>query len=124
MGRISGNVYLAKFDSDGNHLWSRGFAGDLFYPKLAADAMGNVVLTAELRGTVDMGGGLRTGAGTLDVLLAKFDPNGDHLLSLVFGDSSMQQPIDLATDPDGNIVLTGWFSGTMDFGGSSITSTG
>jgi hypothetical protein len=87
----AGFFSLVKFDSDGNHLWSKSFGGDSFGGEqrclsVAADGSGNVVITGYFFGTIDFGGGLLASGGGNDVFLAKFDPSGNHLWSKQFGE--------------------------------------
>ena len=122
----SNDIFLAKFDTDGNHLWSKRF-GDAQGQEsigLAFDSSGNVLVTGNFRGTVDFGGGPLTAAGSDDIFLAKLDPNGNHLWSKRFGDAEDQEGTGLAVDTSGNVLVTGEFRGTVDFGGGILTSVG
>ena len=120
------DVYVAKFDPDGMHLWSKRF-GDLnsqVANAVAVDAAGNVVVAGDFAGAMDFGGGALTSAGNTDIFIAKLDPNGAHLWSKRFGDSSNQTPCDVAVDASGNAILAGQFSGMVNFGGRTLTSAG
>ncbi|MDH3216079.1 MAG: hypothetical protein OEN01_07280 [Candidatus Krumholzibacteria bacterium] len=120
------DVYLAGFDASGAHLWSQRF-GDVFDEAAAGvsvDASGNVILAGDLSGTADFGGGPLTSAGDFDVFLAKFNASGVHLWSQRFGDASEQYGIGVAVDASGNVVLTGYYSGTVDFGGGPLNAAG
>jgi len=83
-----------------------------------------VVITGYIWGTVDFGGGPLTSAGGFDIFIAKFDTNGQHLWSQCFGDGSNQDAYGIAIDGSGNVIVTGWFQGTVDFGGGALTSAG
>jgi hypothetical protein len=60
------DVFVAKHDPDGNHLWSMAF-GDLNWDQwgieIATDSAGNVIVVGAFDGSVDFGGGLHTSAG-------------------------------------------------------------
>jgi len=117
------DVFVAKFDAAGNHLWSRRF-GDGYSQKgmaIAADALGNVVVTGDFGGVVDFGGGPLTCAGGEDIFVAKFDAVGNHIWSQSYGDVDHQYGRAIATDASGNAVVTGYFLGTVDFGGGPLT---
>jgi hypothetical protein len=120
------DIFLAKFDSAGNHLWSKRFGGaSNEYPTaVAVDGSGNAFLTGDIFGSVDFGGGLLTSAGGQDIFLAKFDPAGNHLWSKRFGDTVGQLGKGIAVDGSGNAFLTGAFFGSVDFGGGPLTSAG
>ena len=118
------DIFLAKFDPAGNHLWSKRFgdATDQFPRSVAVDGSGNAFLTGYFTGSVDFGGGPLTSAGLEDIFLAKFDPAGTHLWSKRFGDANSQIGQGVAVDGLGNVFLTGYFSGSVDFGGGPLTS--
>jgi len=106
--------------------WSRRF-GDLNSDtgsSVAVDGAGNVLLAGRFDLTVDMGGGVLTSAGGHDIVLAKFDAAGNHLWSQRFGDANHQYPYDIAVDGAGNVLLTGRFEGSVDFGGGPLTTSG
>ena len=120
------DIFVVKLDADGNHLWSGAF-GDTGFDRgfgVAVDGAGNVVLTGTFRDTVDFGGGPLAGAGFQDIFAVELDPDGNHLWSRAFGGISQEQGNGVAADSDGNVVLTGAFHGTVDFGGGPLTSAG
>ena len=121
------DIFVAKFDPGGDHIWSQRFgdAGGQIGESVAVDGLGNVVVTGDFwDGTVDFGGGPLTSAGNKDIFLAKFDPNGNHVWSQRFGDVSAQDSDCVAVDGSGDVVVTGSFSGTVDFGGGPLTGGG
>jgi hypothetical protein len=120
------DIFIAKFDAAGNHMWSQRF-GDADHQHaygVTTDGSGNVIVTGNSRGTVDFGGGGLTTAGIWDVFVARFDAAGNHLWSQLFGDSDNQFGSSVATDGSGNVMVTGYFLGTVDFGGGGLTSAG
>ena len=71
-----GDIFVAKYDSSGNHLSSERFGdtgGDSGIG-VAIDGSDNVVITGGFRGMVDFGGGALTSAGERDIFLTKFAP--------------------------------------------------
>jgi hypothetical protein len=110
----------------GRHIWSKSFGdgSDQGATAVAVDASGNVIMTGYFNGTVDFGGGALTSLGGRDVFLAKFGPNGAHLWSKSFGDGGVQQAQSVAVDALENVIVTGSFYGTIDFGGDALTSAG
>jgi hypothetical protein len=71
-----GDVFLAKLDSNGGHLWSKR-AGDPMAQigwSLARDNASNVVMTGQFLGTMDFGGGQLVSEGGFDIFVAKFSP--------------------------------------------------
>ena len=118
------DIFVATFDADGNHIWSRRF-GDVSCcqvgSSVAADGVGDVVVTGNFAGTVDFGGGSLTSAGGSDIFVAKLDAGGSHMWSKRFGAGA---GVSVATDGLGDVVIAGEFGGTVDFGGGPLTSAG
>jgi hypothetical protein len=121
------DIFVAKYSgADGSHLWSRklGGIGDDTGSSVAVDGFGNVVVTGFFSDTVDFGGGPLTGDGT-DIFVAKYSGvDGSHLWSKRFGGASSDVSRSVTVDAQGNAVVTGSFSGTVDFGGGRMTSAG
>lgn len=120
----SQDAFLVKLDSAGNTLWGKRFGGLGFESgdAVAVDAAGNVVVTGILASSADFGGGALTSAGSYDVFVAKFDPTGALLWANRYGDNVAQWASDIGVDGTGNIVLTGTFLGTVDFGAGPLTN--
>lgn len=119
------DIYIAKFDGAGNHIWSKSF-GDSSPQEgacVVTDTFNRVIMTGGFLGSVDFGGGVLTSAGEMDIFLAKFDANGNHMWSKRFGGLNRQQCRVLAIDSLDNLIITSGFKGTIDFGGGPLSST-
>jgi hypothetical protein len=121
------DIFVAKLDPDGGHLWSKRF-GDASAEQqawgVAIDEFGNAIVAGQFTGTVDFGGGLFSCGGQTDIFVAKFDNGGAHVWSKRFGDMHEQYANAVAVDPSDNILIAGGFYMTVDFGGGSLTSGG
>lgn len=118
---------VAKFDSSGNHIWSKGFNNDLGQPQLmaiAVDGSGNVAFGGYFNGSVDFGGGTLTATASYDMFLVKLNDNGQHLWSKRYGGALGQNPNGMGFDAAGNLYAAGTFEGTIDFGGGTLTTAG
>ena len=121
------DVFLAKYDAGGAHLWSQRFGGPGDNDEsscVSADGSGNVFVTGLFMGTADFGGGGLISAGGWDIFVAKYDAGGAHLWSRGFGDISSDSGKGVGADGSGNVFVTGYFNGTVDFGGGPLTSAG
>jgi PKD repeat protein len=121
------DMAVAKYDgTNGNHLWSKRFGGeyDDAASAVAVDGSGNVYLTGYFRGTADFGGGPLSVPFTtdLDVFIAKLDPGGNHLWSKNFTNDGNERGYGIAVDGNGNVAITGYFSNSINFGGTTLTS--
>ncbi len=117
-GDPTGTLSLEKLDPDGNEIFSRTIGdgtGMLDSPFVTTDASNNVILLAGIvEGGADFGGGSLEGAN----VLAKYDPNGEHLFSKAVGGYpdiySFINPV--RTTPEGNIFLRSESIGPVDIG--------
>ncbi|XYH99870.1 nucleotide-binding protein [Sorangium sp. So ce1128] len=102
-----------------------GGAGDDYASAVATDADGEVLVAGHFSGAVDLGGGPLESAGLSDVFLARLRPSGDHLFSARFGGAEADEIHDVAVQKaTGDVVLTGTFASTIDFGGGPLASAG
>ena len=120
------DLFAAKLDATGRHVFSRreGDGSNQTGLAVAVDGAGNMLLTGRFDGAVDFGGGPLASVGSLDIFLVKLNTNGGLLWSKRFGDTADQHGIGVATDKAGNVLLTGMFSGTVDFGNGPLVSAG
>jgi gliding motility-associated-like protein len=92
----------------------------------------NIFVAGSFNGTVDFDPGLAeynvTSAGQQDGYVIKFDPLGNFVWVKTFGGVDYDWVSDMHFDSQGNIVLAGYFSLTVDFnpgaGVASVTSNG
>jgi hypothetical protein len=109
------------------HVWSRGYTGDSAQNigGVATDASGNIYVAGYFYNTTNFGGGNRTSAGGSDIVLFKLDSAGNYVWDAVFGDvSDSQFATSIAVDNLGNVYMSGAFEGSVNFGGSILTSLG
>jgi len=124
-------MFLAKYSPTGTHLWSRGFsatAGSVIgaYASgqgVAVDNTGKIVVTGMVYGYVDVGGVLLvTGSG--NILLAKFSADGNISWAKAYGGQTSDNGAGLTIGAANNILATGCFSYSVDFGGGLMQSPG
>ncbi|MDI1476634.1 hypothetical protein [Polyangium sp. y55x31] len=122
--------FVAKFDPNGACLWTKTYgttpAKAFYAPTLAVDPAGNVIVAGTFLGSMDLGGGVMNAvASSPDIFVLKLSPAGDYLWSKHYGDPLVYETDvcnGVATDPMGNIVLTGEYGGTIDFGLGTLSS--
>lgn len=120
------DVFVAKLDPDGNPLWGRSISGtnDQYSQDLVIDAADNVLLTGVSYGALDFGlGDVATCVGNPDVMAGKFEKNGVPLWGKCWGDGYSQSGSGISADKLGNVLLTGNFAGTIDFGGGPLSAS-
>jgi hypothetical protein len=120
------DVFVTKLDTDTNHLWSKGY-GDLeseTVTDVGIDANDNLVLCGVFRDSTNVGGDLLFGAGWPDMYVLRLDSVGNHVYSAAFGGAAVDIPGRHAVTPSGDILVTGEFGGSIDFGNGPLTSAG
>ena len=122
LGTGTDNLFLAKFDSAGAAVWSKGFASGSGY-QLALEPSGNIVLGGWCEGSIDLGGGPLPCANKYGIILAKFDSSGNHIWSKGFG-SPNGVAATVAIEGTGDIVTAGLFDGSINIDGTTLTSVG
>lgn len=121
------DFYVAKFDSSGTHLWSKGFGGTSNEGAfaIALDRGGNVWVGGSFYGSLTLGGNALTSAGNGDLfLLSLGGTDGAYRAAYRYGGGGDDFLSAMAIDSGGNILATGGFAGATDFGGGTLTSAG
>ncbi len=96
--------------------WVKGIggAGTDYSNAVALDGAGNIYVTGYFSQTADFNpggsGGTLTVAGSTDIFLAKYAPNGDYLWAKSMGGSNSEAAYGIAVDHAGNVFVTGNFT--------------
>ena len=108
------DVFLVKFDANGNRLWCTYYGGedDELASGIAIDPVGNVYLAGYTFSTTGIasGGYQNTYGGILDAFLVKFDSSGNRVWGTYYGGTgtnNYENNISVATDAFGNVFLAG-----------------
>ena len=115
------DIYVSKFDPNGNFLWSkrRGGKGQDIGDGIGFDAAGNIYSSGVFAGTVDFDPSIETStltsAGSNDFFISKFDSSGNYLWAKNFGGAGSDGSAPISVDSAGNVYLSGDFSGAADF---------
>ena len=103
--------------------WSHNFGDEhgQAVDDLAVDSWGNLILAGGFYYNLDFGCGTMVSDRTsIDIYLAKMGPDGMCQWSQRFGDNASQGDASLAMDSQNNIIMSGYFLGSVDFGGGSL----
>ncbi|MGV3631547.1 MAG: T9SS type A sorting domain-containing protein [Bacteroidota bacterium] len=115
------DAFISKFDPDGNLVWNQTFgsSGSDFNENLVVTADGSIVATGYFSGTIDVDASANsttlTSNGLTDVFVLKLDANGNLIWAKSFGNVNFSGVYGLTTDLSDNVLLTGFFKGTLDF---------
>ncbi|MHA1821217.1 MAG: fibronectin type III domain-containing protein, partial [Promethearchaeota archaeon] len=99
-GAGGADVFLLKYNSNGNLLWTRtwGGAGDDVGYGIAFDSNNNIFITGATNSY---------GAGAADMFLLKYNSNGNLLWTRTWGGAGDDWGIDIMFDSNNNIFITG-----------------
>lgn len=121
------DVFVASFDGDGSARWSRRF-GDAQAQRcydMAVDSQGEIVVTGELSGRIDFGGGSLEAHSAGDIFVAKLaGEDGTHRWSRQLGGPYSQAGYGLAVDSRDAVVLSGFYEGEATVGGTPLPPGG
>ncbi|MEP7122994.1 MAG: hypothetical protein ABJE95_18850 [Byssovorax sp.] len=122
----SAGFFVTKLDPSGGCLWSKSTldAGAQSSKGVAVDAFNNVLVTGNFLDSLNLGGGSMVSAGDQDVFWVKLDAEGSYLWGQRGGGAFSDSGKGVAADSTGNVVLTGNFHGTVDFGTGPLVSAG
>lgn len=116
------DVFLCKYDSSGNYLWTRTWGGTHadYGHAVVVDSSNDVYVTGFFEYTVDFDPGSgqdnRTSKGIADAFLSKFSSSGNYYWAKDWGGNGSDQGWGLSLDSSGNVYVAGSFSGgTVDF---------
>jgi hypothetical protein len=128
-----GNIFVLKLDAAGNFVWAdalTGVQGTGFAYDVAVDEAGNAYVTGDFVGTIDFDPGPGKAERTVtvpevgEVFVCKLDAGGNF----AWVDTWRARHADGIAVGGGSVLVTGDFSGTVDFnpgaGESDLTSAG
>jgi len=117
--------FLARYNTSGVHQWSLRFGGtsEEIGERVAIDPFGKVFVAGEFSSpSVDMGGGSMPAPGTqFDTVIAKYSSSGGHTWSRVSGGVETDMVTGLGADVNGNAIVGGVFTSSLDMGGGVVT---
>ena len=120
------DAFVTKLNAAGVHQWTNTFGStySVIGWSVAVDGSGNVHVTGRFRGTSDFGAGNVSAGGSFNVFVTKLNSSGAHQWTNTYGGMRWEEGRDVAVDGSGNVYVTGYFSGTVNFGAGNVTSAG
>jgi hypothetical protein len=116
------DLFVASFAPGGAPRWSKRFGGahNDEGKAVAIDGIGNVYVTGSFDDTVDFGNGPLQSAGAQDIFLASFTSSSLPRWSKRFGIVGSDIGSSAAVDGSGNVHVTGYVTGAVDFGNGPL----
>lgn len=120
--------------ADGDFVWAGAFGGPSSDEArgIASDSSGNMYITGVFRGAADFDPGAgtanRTSQGDTDIFVCKLGSAGNLNWAVAIGGSLEDYGAAVTVDASGNVLVTGYYAGTVDFdpgaGTFNLTSVG
>ncbi len=125
-GGGSADIFMVKYDQDGNFLWAQQLGGNLtdWGNGISIDHVGNVCVTGRFEGMALIGDSTFTSVGNSDIFITKYDQNGNFLWAQQAGGIGFDMGLGISADGIGNVYVTGYFNSTASIGDSTFTSLG
>lgn len=123
------DAFICKLDAAGNFLWAKQYGGSAYVDDktaLAIDVAGNLYITGSFLGIADFDPGpgtfnLTSIGSDRDIFVQKLDADGNFMWVKQMGapyvplSPTPAHSSAIAADAGGNIYITGYFDGTVDF---------
>ncbi len=123
----SDDIFLLKYDSSGNVIWSKTF-GNIefdFVSGLCTDLSNNVYITGLYESLfINFGTSTLFNQGGQDLYIAKFDALGNFLWAKNAGSISLDYGKSIVTDAAGNVYVTGNYGAPITFGTTTLSNSG
>jgi hypothetical protein len=126
-GTTSPDMFLAKLNSAGTLSWAKRFGGAFgnYANGVAVDKNNDVFVTGQFNVSVDFGGGTVTSFGSTDGFVAKYSgTTGAYVWARGFGGTGYDISEGVGIDGNGEVFVSGYSTGSMDFGGGVRPSNG
>lgn len=125
------DIFLAKFDANGNNIWAKRAGGNYIGNSLTndggfaitADNFGNIFVTGSIVGSSNFDS-LVFNASQNDMFLAKYDSNGNVIWVRQASNGSDMEGRCIAIDQQNNILVGGSFVPNANFDGYDLAGWG
>jgi hypothetical protein len=121
------DIFVMKFDTDNNFIWgiANGSTG-LDWPwDVAIDNKGNLYLTGQFSTSFNWDTEAVSHIDGEDILVVKMSAaDGSVIYAKSYGGTSADQGKGIATDQQGNVFVSGFFSDALSFGATQLLTSG
>lgn len=118
------DIFLAKYDADGNFVWIRtAGAGKNDQGNALRYHNGNLYLAGYFTDSLQISSALYLGNGSADVFVAKYDTDGNFQWARTAGGAEFDVASSLDVDQFGNVYIAGSYSNSIQFDTTTLTTS-
>ena len=121
------DIFVAKYSSSGNLLWVKtGGGASTERPRdVSINSLGDIHVVGEMHGnSATFGSTTIYRSGNSDIVLLRITTDGYWSLVQSVGGTGRDEGFGIIANDDGSSVITGFFSNTIQFGSTSLISSG
>ena len=118
------DVLLVKFNQDLSIQWARQYGTPLtdYVKGMDMDDEGNILVLGKFKNELNFDGFTLTSAGSTDLYIAKYSPDGDVVFAFSEGGSSYEDANSIAVGANNEFYVSGTFYGETIINGETITT--
>lgn len=124
-GAMAPDSFVASYDPWGGFRWAHAFGADgadIPY-EIAVDGQDNVYVAGSHQQDLTVGPDVLLSKGSQDLYVVSYDANGKQLWAKNWGGPYGESPRDLSVNVDGDIFITGSYTGSIHADGIVVDST-
>lgn len=123
---VGGDGFVVKFNNNHTVAWKKllGGTGADNVVGVARMPDDGIVVAGYFNDTINLGGSNLVSAGSGDIYLVRYAADGTHVWSKRFGNADFNSALGLAAAPNGDVMLVGTLTSTINFGGSALSPQG
>lgn len=120
------DAFLAKYNQDGNLVWTQGFNGSIYEQgsDVAADDNGNIYLSAWFISEVSIGDTMLTTNSLYDSFILKTDSDGNPLWIEQITGPGDEKVLSLSVTGNDSLYFTGVYTDTVFINNDTLTNKG
>ncbi|HEV7347167.1 SBBP repeat-containing protein [Telluribacter sp.] len=121
-----GDIFIAKYNLNGNLLWAQqtGGNGFDFANSIVAGTNGRIYIAGYFTGATTIGKTSLVSEGERDVLVCSFSTNGNPIWAKKAGGVFLEEAVAITISIGGNIYTAGYFYSSTTFGNTVFNSFG
>ncbi|WP_413351587.1 lectin-like protein [Prochlorococcus sp. MIT 1227] len=118
--------FITKLNADGEYQWTTqaGSSGTFYLNNISSLINGSSIVTGVFQGNASFGDIKLTSAGDTDAFIAKLNPDGEYQWAIKSGGRYSDTGHAITSLNDGSSIVTGYFTGSANFGDTTLSSAG